>query len=110
VITPGAVKYIDFRAKQGRFTSPEMGSNRASGSHYRLKRGEKLRARVNPDGEQFLFVWRGAIQVKHGGKVYEAGERDAVFVTEAAEFEIAAQADNTELIQVEAPPGGVGQP
>src|SRR6185436_16647208 len=64
VITPGAVKYVNFREKNGAFTGPEIGSNRASGSHRKLRRDQTFRTKVEGDGEQVLFVWRGAIKVK----------------------------------------------
>lgn len=105
VITPGAVKYINYASRNGRFTGPEVGSHRATGSHRVLKRGERFRATVDEGGEQVLFVWRGAIQVKNGSDTYSAGERDTVFVTKAAEFEVIGDADGrAEIIQIQAPP------
>src|SRR5260221_11284671 len=50
VITPGAVKYLNFQEKNGSFTNPEMGSNRASGSHRNLKRGETFHTNVEAEG------------------------------------------------------------
>ena len=105
VITPGAVKFVNFRNKEGAFTSPEIGSHRASGSHHTLKPNSTLRTSVEAGGEQLLFVWRGAIKVNDGSKTYVAGERDTVFVTDAARLEVSPDgASAAEIIKVEAPP------
>ncbi len=105
VITPGAVKFANFREKNGAFTNPELGSHRAAGSHRRLKGNQSFRTKVPAEGEQLLFVWRGAIRVKDSAGTYTAGERDTVFVTGPAELEVLGDsAGETELIQVEAPP------
>src|SRR5712691_6116398 len=47
VITPGAVKFVNFTEKNGFFTNSEMGSNRASGSHRKLKRDETFHTKVD---------------------------------------------------------------
>ena len=104
IITPGAVKYLNFQEKNGFFTNPEMGSNRASGSHRKLKRDETFRTKVDAEGEQILFVWRGAIKVKDKKSAYSAGERDTVFITGQTQLEVIGDADGeTEIIQVQAP-------
>lgn len=104
VITPGAVKYVNFAQKNGFFTGPDLGSKRASGSHRKLKRNEKFRTRVEAEGEQLLFVWRGALKVKDRQITYLAGERDTVFINGEAELEVVGDADGeTEIIQVQAP-------
>ena len=100
VITPGAVKYLNFQDKNGAFTNPEMGSKRASGSHRKLKHGETFHTKVDAEGEQVLFVWRGAIKVKDKKSEYSAGERDTVFITGPAQLEVSGEA---EIIQVQAP-------
>ena len=106
VITPGAVKYVNFESKQGKFTSPAIGSHRASGSHRTLKRGFGFKTKVDAGGEQLLFVWKGAIKVKdRAGDSYSAGERDTIFITGPADIQVFGDADRqTEIIQVEAPP------
>ena len=102
-ITPGAVKYIDFAHKNGQFTSMPMGSQRASGSHHLLKTGAHFKTSVDAEGEQFLFVWKGAIRVKDNrGAVYTAGEKDTVFIQGATQLEVTAESE-TQLIQVQAP-------
>ena len=104
VITPGAVKYVNFQEKNGSFTGSEIGSNRASGSHRKLRRDQTFRTKVEGEGEQLLFVWRGAIKVKDKKGVYSAGERDTVFITGATQLEVIGDADGeTEIIQVQAP-------
>lgn len=102
LITPGAVKYVNFRAKNGAFTDAKLGSMRASGVHRKLKAGEKLTATVVGDGEQVLFVWKGGLQVADGAQRWTAGERDAVFVQGAATLTVTASADS-EIIQIQAP-------
>jgi quercetin dioxygenase-like cupin family protein len=104
VITPGAVKYLNFAEKNGRFTSPDMGSQRAAGSHLMLKPSQKFKTHVDPEGEQFLFVWKGSIDVKDKSGSYTAGEKDTVFITGPADVEVTA-GSATEVIQVQAPPG-----
>ena len=104
VITPGAVKYVNFKEKHGFFTNASLGSNRATGSHYLLKRNKKFRTEVKPGGEQLLFVWRGALKVNDKDKTYTAGERDTVFISGEAKLEVIGDADGeTEIIQVQAP-------
>jgi hypothetical protein len=96
---------VNFRGKNGAFTNPGLGSHRATGSHRRLKTSDSFRTKVPSEGEQLLFVWRGAIQVKSADGVYTAGERDTVFVTGPAELEVRGDSGGeTEIIQVEAPP------
>lgn len=103
-ITPGAVKYVRFDKKNGEFTNAALGSNRATGSRYLLKKGKKFSTEVKDSGEQILFVWRGALTVKdQNGKIYNAGERDTVFIQGAAKLEVTADAGPTEVIQVQAP-------
>ena len=102
VITPGAVKYVNFQKKNGAFTDRKMGSERATGAHRKWKKGEKFRTAVAVGGEQVLFVWRGALTVSDGAKTYRAGERDTVFIQGAAKLEVTADAD-AEVIQIQAP-------
>lgn len=109
VITPGAVKFLGFADKNGLFTSPAMGSQRAAGAHLTLKPSQKFRTRVDADGEQLLFVWKGSIEVKDKNGTYTAGEKDTAFITGPAELEVSAGASATELIQVQAPPAKAGR-
>ncbi len=102
-ITPGAVKYVDFGHASGLFTSPKIGSQRAAGAHHRLKPGESFRTRVENEGEQLLFVWKGALKVSDGKTTYLAGERDTVFIQGAAQLTVTADAPGAEIIQVQAP-------
>jgi len=101
-ITPGAVKYVGFRDKNGEFTNKSLGSNRATGSHLRMRKGKSFKTSVADGGEQLLFVWKGALKVRAGSKEYIAGERDTVFVQGAATLEVRATAAS-EVIQVQAP-------
>lgn len=104
-ITPGAVKFVSFSDKNGLFTSPLMGSRHAAAAHRRLSPSESFAAGAAAGAEQFLFVLKGAIRVKHSGGDYTAGEKDTVFITGPAEVTVtAAAAGETRLIQVLAPP------
>jgi len=104
VITPDAVRYVSFRARDGQFSGPGNGSLKSTGSRHLLEKGKSLKSSVKAEGEQVLFVWRGGISLKmSGGATHQAGERDAVFVQGAAEFEITSAAAGTELIQIQAP-------
>lgn len=108
IITPGAVKYLDFRNKQGVFTGPDMGSARASASHFTLQRNQALQTKVDGDGEQVLFVWRGAIKVHDGRQAYTAGERDTVFINGQVDLQVIGDSDSpTEIIRIEAPPSAL---
>ena len=103
-ITPGAVKYMSFRAKNGAFLGPADGAERITASRWKLKRGEKFRTSVDADGEQVLFVFKGAIRLQDKSGVQTAGERDTVFISGAARFQVTGDADGeTEVIQVQAP-------
>ncbi len=105
-ITPGAVKYLDFANKNGPFTEMKMGSTRASGSHRLLKKGQRFSSKVEGDGEQLLFAWKGVITVKDkAGTTYTANEKDTIFIQGAAQFEVSAGSDETHVIQVQAPQG-----
>jgi quercetin dioxygenase-like cupin family protein len=104
VITPGAVKYLNYGDKSGLITSPAMGSQRASFSHRKLKPAESFRTSVASGGEQLLFVKSGSIKVKDGTQSYQAGEKDTVFVKGPAQLEVAAVDSETVVVQVQAPP------
>ncbi len=108
-ITPGAVKYMNFRGKDGRFSGPGNGSMHVTASHWRLVRNKVMRARAQAGGELLLFVWKGGIRVSDGRQTYVAGERDTIFVQGKADLEMTGNADGAiEIIQVEAP-GGAGR-
>lgn len=103
-ITPGAVKFVNFRKKNGEFTNAKLGSHRARGSRRTLKKGQSFRTKAASGGEQLLFVWKGAIRVKDATNAYTAGERDTVFINGPVELEVTGDQDGlTEIIQVDAP-------
>jgi quercetin dioxygenase-like cupin family protein len=104
IITPGAVKKIDCLGNDGFFTNPSMGSKRAAGGHWKLKQSQSFSTEVAAEGEQVIFVWKGAIHVKDKSGVYRAGARDAVFVTGPAQFSVSGDAAESEIIQIQAPP------
>lgn len=104
VITPGAVKYLNYSDRNGLVTSPAMGSQRAAFSHRQMKPAESFKASAAAGAEQLLFVKSGSIRVKDGNGTQEAGEKDTVFITGPAEFEVTAGSAATVVIHVEAPP------
>jgi quercetin dioxygenase-like cupin family protein len=105
VITPGAVKFLNFANQHGYVTSPAMGSQRAAFAHRKLRPSETFQTDVKAEGEQFLFVWKGSIQVKDNAGSYAAGEKDTVFVTGPAKLEVTAGPEpETTIIHVQAPP------
>jgi len=101
-ITPGAVKYVSWQAKQGPFTDMKLGSNRAKGIHRTLQNGEKVFTKVGANGEALLFVWKGKIRVTDGSQTWNAGERDTVFAQGTANLEAVADGP-AEIIEVSAP-------
>jgi mannose-6-phosphate isomerase-like protein (cupin superfamily) len=104
VITPGAVKKVEFAKKNGFFTGPSMGAQRGAGAHWKLKRSEHFTADVPAGAEQVLFVWKGALKLKDKSASYAAGEKDAVFISGPAHLEVTADADESTIIQIQAPP------
>ncbi len=105
VITPGAIQLLTFADKNGFFTYPEMGSKCVAAAHRKLEPGERLSAESASGGEEFLFVWKGSIEVASHGAKYKARERETVFISGAARPEV--RNDGSEeaiVIQVQAPP------
>jgi quercetin dioxygenase-like cupin family protein len=105
VITPGAVKLIDFSKHNGFFVHPDMGSKRVAVAYRKLKPGEKFSTQTAEGGEQMLFVWKGALAVKSANALHRAGERETVFMSGTNYLEVQNSAsDQTIVIQVQAPP------
>jgi quercetin dioxygenase-like cupin family protein len=104
VITPGAVKYLSYDAKNGAVTSPAMGSKRGAFAHRKLKQSESFRTTVAAEGEQLLFVKNGSIIVKDHTSSYEAGEKDTVLLSGPVEVEVTAATAETVVIHIQAPP------
>jgi mannose-6-phosphate isomerase-like protein (cupin superfamily) len=105
VITPGAVKLVDFSNQNDFFVHPGMGSKHVAAAHRKLKAGEKFTAEVPEDGEQILFVWKGALSIKSARGAYTAGERDTVFISGRNTLDVQNDSsDEAVLIQVQAPP------
>ena len=103
VITPGAVKTIDFASKNGFFTNAAMGSMQAAGAHRKLKRSEHFSTDVAAGGEEVLFVWKGALKVKDQSNTYTAGEKDTLFITGPAHLEVSGDSEESVVIQIQAP-------
>jgi mannose-6-phosphate isomerase-like protein (cupin superfamily) len=104
VITPGAVKYLNYAAKTGMVTSPAMGAQRGAFAHRILKQGESFKTKVAAEGEQVLFVKSGSLKLKDQTSSYEAKEKDAVFLTGPVEVEVTGGTAGTVVIHIQAPP------
>lgn len=104
VITPDAVKFLNFRETNGQFLGIEHGAKNVAAFHRKLKRGERFSTQVESGGEAFLFVWRGGLRVNDGSSTHVAGERDTVFIQGNARLDVTGDADGlTEVIHVQAP-------
>jgi quercetin dioxygenase-like cupin family protein len=105
-ITRGAVQLLDFRSHSGFFTYPGMGSKRVAAAYRKLRSGESFAARAAVGAEELLFVLSGTARIKSGNAVYRAGEKDAVFAAGPVSLIVEnAAASETEIVQVESPPG-----
>jgi len=109
VITPGAVQLLHFADKNGFFTYPQMGSKCVAAAHRKLQPGERFTAESASGGEEFLFVWKGAVIVDWKGTRYQAGERETVFIQGAARPQVSNDSRGEAIvIQVQAPPASSG--
>lgn len=111
VITPGAVKFVSFAAKNGLFMHPGTGAKRIAAGYQRLASGERFTHEVNAGAEAVIFVRQGAVQVSIAGGSQTAGERDAVFAQGPAKLEL-RNTSGSEAIIVHAlapPQSGRGQ-
>ncbi len=105
VITPGAVKYIQFADKNGFFVNSAMGAKQVAVARRVLKKGESLKTVIGPDGEQVLFVWKGSVSAKSGRETYNAGEKDTILAVGAASVKLTgSSAEPAIVIQIQAPP------
>jgi mannose-6-phosphate isomerase-like protein (cupin superfamily) len=105
VITPGAVKLLDFADHNGFFVHPGMDSHRVAVAYRKLRLGEKFSTSVSEDAEQLLFVWKGALSVRSNGRFHKAGERETVFINGKNRLDVeGASQSETVVIQVQAPP------
>src|SRR5207244_2189362 len=64
VITPGAVKLLNFAGKSGYFSYPETGSKCVAAAHRRLEPGEKFVSDVSPAGEECLSISTRGMSVR----------------------------------------------
>ena len=104
-ISPGAVKLLDFANRNGFFVYPGMGSTKVAAAHRRMKPGESFQTAVGEDGQQFLFVWKGAISVKSKQGVHRAGKTETVFISGTNNLEVWNDSSSEAIvIQVQAPP------
>jgi len=105
LITPGAVKYVDFANRNGFFVHPGMGAKRIAAAYRKLNSGEGFKAAVESGGEQVLFVWKGDVEVKEKAERHRASYRDAVFMRGPAEVDVINNGGaEAVVIQAQAPP------
>lgn len=88
LITPGAVKYVNFSAKNGLFYDPGTGAPRIAVGYRRLARGETFTQPVGAGKEAVIFVHQGAVQTTIKGKPEQARARDTIFVQGPAELKV----------------------
>jgi quercetin dioxygenase-like cupin family protein len=118
-ITPGAVKIVEFTARSGVFFGPRQGSNKATAAHWKLDPGKTLAVRNPADGEQFLFVWEGRLELRTADETFHLGERQTAFLTgsetleaanpgpgEAIVIQVATQTDPPDTAEPDAPGEG----
>jgi quercetin dioxygenase-like cupin family protein len=105
VITPGAVKFVDYAGKDGLFMHPATGAKRIAAGHQRLAPGKSFSLAVGAGAEAVVFVWRGSLQVSGTGGTQKAGEKDAVFAQGPAKLELRnASKGEVVIIHALAPP------
>ncbi len=105
VITPGAVKYVNFSNQAGSFVNSSMGAKRVAVAKRILKRGETLKIDGASHGEQLVFVWKGAVAAKSGGESYKVQERDTLLLTGEGTLIVSGDSDQPATIfHVQAPP------
>ncbi len=108
VITPGAVKFVNFSDHDGFFVHPGIGAKRIAAGYHRLESEESFSPTVASGTEAVVFVRRGRVQVLVRGKPQQAGERDVVFVQGPAKLELRnVSGGQAILIYALTPPVGV---
>jgi quercetin dioxygenase-like cupin family protein len=104
-ITPGAVKYVNYSAKDGLFMHPGTGARRIAAGHQRLAPGKSFSQTVGAGAEAVIFVWKGSLEVSGGSGTQRAGEKDAVFAQGPAKLELRnTSASEVVIIHALAPP------
>ena len=105
VITPGAVKLLDFGSQNGFFTNPGMGSKGIAIAYRRLKPAEEVATIVDANGEEVIFVWRGSVTVKSSTEHFNVGEREGLFISGGHRLVVQNDAPGeTVIVQAQAPP------
>jgi enterochelin esterase-like enzyme/quercetin dioxygenase-like cupin family protein len=102
VITPGAIKYVDFESRNGLFADRTIGAERIKAAHHEIAPGTELVTEVSSGSEQVLFVWKGSV-IANGN--IRAGERDTIFARGPARVRVRNGASaRAVVIQAQAPP------
>ena len=106
VITPGAVRLIEFGNKDGFFVHPGMGSERVAVAHRRLEPGGWFPAELPASGEGMLFVWKGSVSVEHASRTYPVPERSLFFAVDSGKVTVVnSTSQPAVVIQIQSPPG-----
>jgi len=101
VITPGAVKFVNFTGRSGLFMHPGVGAARIAVGYERIAPGGSFSQSLGAGAELVVFVRKGAVQAPIPGGPEKAGERDAIFVQGPAKLEL-RNASGVEAILVHA--------
>lgn len=105
LITPGAVKLLDFGSQNGFFTNPGMGSKGIAIAYRKLKPGEEVTTAMDGNGEEVIFVWRGSVKVQSGAEIFQVGEREGLFISGSHQLRVQNNASGeTAIVQAQAPP------
>jgi quercetin dioxygenase-like cupin family protein len=107
VITPGAVKYVEFASRNGLFMHPGTGAKRIAVGYRQLAPGESFSQPVAAGAEAVVFIRQGTVQVSVPGRSQPAVERDAVFGQGPAKLELRNTSGSPAIIvHALAPPEG----
>jgi len=104
VITPGAVKFIDFSNQNSVFVSPKMGAKRATAAYRQLGLGDSLHMSLGQNSEGLVFVWKGSIRARAGQQDLMVNEKDTLFLSGRVQLDVSNPRDESAiLIQIETP-------
>ena len=106
VITPGAVKLLEFQNQNGFFLHPGLNSERVAVAYRTLKPNARFTADFPDGGEGILFIWKGAVSVTGAEGSYPLEDKDLFFASGGGNFEVFNGGENKSIvIQIQSPPG-----
>jgi len=91
------VKFLSFATRTASSRLPQWERNAAPALSGNSKPSEIFKTKAEAGGEQLLFVWRGAIQVKDKTGSYSAGERTPSSLPGLPNWKSAARPGRTSL-------------